>query len=222
MCTLPLRVQDGHLFIELADGRWLLDTGAPASFSDSPDLLLAGKRFQIANNYCGLTPASLSKYVGVDCEGLLGADVLNCFDFIFDVPSATAIISTDELTHAGQSVRLDHFMGVPIMSVKIRNHVYRMFFDTGAQISYLHDRLLTDVAEIGSMTDFYPGFGQFQTKIHNVEVSLGGLKSTLCCGVLPSLLAATLVMADAAGIVGNQIIADRTVGYFPRRRLLAL
>jgi len=41
-------------------------------------------------------------------------------------------------------------------------------------------------------------------------------------GPLFSLLGATLMMADAAGIIGNQILCNRIVGYFPRRRALAL
>lgn len=32
----------------------------------------------------------------------------------------------------------------------------------------------------------------------------------------------TLMMAGAQGIIGNQILTNRVVGYFPRRRLLVL
>ena len=41
-------------------------------------------------------------------------------------------------------------------------------------------------------------------------------------GTLPGLLGMTLMMAGAQGIIGNQILTNRVVGYFPRRRLLVL
>ena len=42
----------------------------------------------------------------------------------------------------------------------------RMFFDTGAQISYLQDDVLDTFPSAGPVTDFYPGVGQFQTETH--------------------------------------------------------
>jgi hypothetical protein len=32
----------------------------------------------------------------------------------------------------------------------------------------------------------------------------------------------TLMVAGAQGIIGNQVLANRVAGYFPRRRLLVL
>jgi hypothetical protein len=70
--------------------------------------------------------------------------------------------------------------------------------------------------------DFYPGFGQFDTTTYNVDVSLGGVPFTLRCGALPDPVAAALMKANTQGIIGNQILAGRMVGYFPRRRLLVI
>jgi hypothetical protein len=129
-------------------------------------------------------------------------------------------VSTAELSLSGETVRLDEFMGIPIVTARVGSSDYRMFFDTGAQISYFQDESIADFPAAGSVTDFYPGIGQFQTDTHQVEVSLGGVAFTLRCGTLPGLLGATLMMADTEGIVGNQILCNRNVGYFPRRREL--
>src|SRR5262249_40973573 len=104
MQMLPLRTEGGHLFVEVNDGPWLLDTGAPLSFGDARVLRLAGKQFRIAGNHLGLTATTLSNFVGVPCQGLLGADVLGSFDILLDTPSATVAVSTDELTHVGRPV----------------------------------------------------------------------------------------------------------------------
>ncbi len=51
---------------------------------------------------------------------------------------------------------------------------------------------------------------------------LGAVPMTLRCGSLPGILGATLRAVGAAGIVGNALLAQRVVGYFPRRHLLVL
>lgn len=42
------------------------------------------------------------------------------------------------------------------------------------------------------------------------------------CGQLPDLLRASLQLAGAIGILGNEILRDRTLGYFPLKKPLIL
>ena len=200
----------------------MLDTGAPTSFGVSRNFSFAGERFSIGTSYVGLTAAKLSQFVGVPCVGLLGADVLGRFDHILDTAAGRLVVSTEELTHGGQGVELDDFMGIPIVTVRIGGSDYRMFFDTGAQISYFQDDSLIGFPPAGSVTDFYPGVGQFQTDTHEVPIYLGGIEFNLRCGKLPDLLGMTLMMAGTTGIVSNAILSNRIVGYFPRRRMVFL
>jgi len=222
MDAFPLQLRDGHIFVELGGELWLLDTGAPTSFGTSRSLVIAGEEFSLGMSYLGLTADTLSKFVGVPCVGLLGADVLGRFDHILDTSGAWLTVSTAELPHSGHSVRLDEFMGIPIVTARIGDSDYRLFFDTGAQISYFEDDSLTTFPSAGRATDFYPGAGQFQTDTHEVPVSLGGIVFTLRCGRLPGLLGMTLAMAGTVGIIGNAILDNRRVGYFPRRRVMVI
>src|SRR5262249_27159543 len=142
MKTFPIQLFEGHLFLELGSELWLLDTGAPTSFGMSPNLSIAGEHFSLGASYLGLTAAVLSGFLGVPCVGLLGADVLGRFDHLLNTTGGTATLSTAELSHSGQNVDLDNFMGIPIVSARVGDNDYRMFFDTGAQISYLQDDAL--------------------------------------------------------------------------------
>jgi hypothetical protein len=222
MVTLPLIFQDGHLFLDLDGALWLLDTGAPTSFGRGGRISLGGEELRFGSSYLGLNAQTLTGFVGVQCAGLLGADVLGRFDFLFDVARGSVAFSKGELMQTGQTVPLSEFMGIPILTARIAGVDYRMFFDTGAQISYFQADSLNDFPAAGSVTDFYPGIGQFQTQTYQVALSLGDIPFTLRCGTLPGLLGAQLMMAETEGIVGNQILSNRTVAYFPRRRMLIL
>lgn len=222
MHTLPMAFKDGHLFVELEGNLWLFDTGAPTSFGAVTSMMVAGKQFRLATSYFGLTSETLSHFVGVPCVGLLGADVLGHFDHILNTAGGTLTISSTELEHCGQAVQLSEFMGIPILIARIAEIDYRMFFDTGAQISYFQDKSLTNFPHTGSLTDFYPGVGQFQTDTYQVDVVLSGIDFTVRCGSLPGLLGATLMMANTQGIIGSQILNNRVVGFFPRRSKLCL
>ncbi len=222
MTTLPLIFDQGHVFVELHGHLWLFDTGSPTSFGASKALLIADEQFSLSASYFGLTATTLTQYVGVECSGLLGADVLGRFDHILDSRGGRLTVSTAELSHDGQHVQLDEFMGIPIVTASVGGSDYRMFFDTGAQISYFQDDSLADFPAAGSVTDFYPGVGQFQTDTHEVPMSLGDISFLLRCGCLPGLLGATLMIADTQGIIGNQVLIDRVVGFFPRRGILCL
>jgi hypothetical protein len=222
MSTLPIIFRDGHLFVEIDGWLWLFDTGAPTSFGESNEITLDVQRFRLCNGYMGLSAATLSQFTGVECRGLIGADILGKFDHLLDVPSGTVTISTGDLEHTGKTLPLSEFMGIPILTARIASSDYRMFFDTGAQISYFQEDTITDFPSAGTVTDFYPGVGQFQTDTHQVQVGLGESTFTLRCGTLPGLLGATLMMAGTSGIIGNQIMENRIIGYFPRRNVLCL
>ncbi|RMF19476.1 MAG: hypothetical protein D6760_13070 [Deltaproteobacteria bacterium] len=222
MHTLPCLYQKNHVFTEVDGELWLIDTGAPTSFGATGSVCVAGEQFDIEKKHLGLTADTLSAFVGVPCSGLLGGDILGRFDLIFDVAGGTLSVSDEELAHGGHEVCLDEFMGIPIVTAHIGDADFRMFFDTGAQVSYLQDDTLADFPPAGRVNDFYPGLGRFETETHEVPVGIGGVPFTLRCGTLPDLLGATLMMAGAKGIIGNSILRDRVVAYFPRRRVLYL
>lgn len=199
-----------------------MDTGAPSSFGSTSSLTFAGESFRLGTGFLGLEPASLSQFVDVPCVGLLGADLLGEFDHLFDVPTGRYSVSRQPLTHPGSAVELDELMGIPIVKAFIGDDHLRMFFDTGAQISYLQDDLLRDFPFAGTFTDFYPSVGRFQTDTYHVPASIAGVDFNLRCGSLPGILGNMLRAARAQGIIGNSVFENRTIGYFPRRRQLVL
>lgn len=222
MSTFPLQIKNGHLFLELDGNLWLFDTGAPTSFGGAENLAIEGETFNLDTSYMGLSAESLSSFVGVNCLGLIGADVIGRFDYLIDGIEGRLTVSKDELAHSGKPVTLSNFMDIPILTARVAGAARKFFFDTGAQISYFQDESLTDFPLRGTVTDFFPGIGQFQTSVYDVELAIGKHNFTLRCGALPGLLGMTLTLAGTEGIVGNEVLENRVTGYFPRRKQLCL
>lgn len=170
----------------------------------------------------GLDSDGLSQLVGVDTAGLLGVDILNRFDIIMDLPGVSIAFSKAPLMNTGCHVPLTDFMEIPICEVKLGESHLSAFFDTGAQISYFEATALERFPREGNVTDFYPGIGRFDVETYRAEIEIGRKPFHLRSAPLPSVLGFVTDMAAARGIVGNELMRDRVIGYFPRRRVFAL
>ncbi len=222
MLSLPLRFETGHLYVTLDGNEWMFDTGSPNSFGAADLVAFNGDEFKIPSAYMGMDAAELSNFAGQATHGLLAADVINHFDVLIDIQQQQLTLAKEEINFEGTVLKLDQFMGIPLLDAEIGGEAYRMFFDTGAQVSYFQHRSLSTFPAAGTLSDFYPGYGKFETDTHKVDAVIGGQSMTLRCGGLPKMLAAGLVMAGAKGIIGNEILPERVVGYFPRRKQLVL
>lgn len=214
----PLHLRAKHLFLELDGALWLVDTGSPVSFGAPDGVSVAGRRFDTTQKFHGLNATTLSQSVGVDCAGLLGADVLNECDWLLDTATGRATAAADALALEGTPVALEQMMALPILSVTIGDAERRMIFDTGAQLSYLDSADgLDQWPSAGQAHDFYPGFGEFDTDTWHVPMIVAGAERTIRCGVLPVLLSTALWLFGTDGILGNELLEGQIVGYFPRR-----
>jgi hypothetical protein len=222
MQSFPISFFNGHLFIKIGSNNWLLDTGAPTSFGNVTSITIEKRTFSLPVSYMGLTGNKISEYVDRHTVGIIGTDILNQFNVLFDLPNQQASFSTDAIDLVGNTLDLDEFMGVPIFMVEIAGTKRQMFFDTGAQISYFQDHSLNTFPSAGLLTDFYPGVGQFETETYWLDAVIGTEAFKLRCGTLPELLRITVSMAGTEGIVGNEILDNRIVGYFPKDKRMVI
>ena len=216
----PFQLMDGHIIIETSENKYLIDTGAPSSVSSSNKLCLADNDYQTQSNYLGASPELLSTHIGTKIDGLVGTDILNKFDIIIDPTKSVLVLDSTNASIADHQVCLDIFMGIPIFEVSIDGKQIRVFFDTGAKLSYLSPDIASSYPELEESEDFYPGVGKFSTKTFEVPCSIGTENIMLKVGILPKLLQATLMMANTSGIVGISILDYFRVVYSPRRKTL--
>jgi len=222
MDTLKYELVDGHIIIAFEGHRLLIDTGAPMSVANFSPLVIDGISHSVAKSYMGVTPESLSKSVGTQIAALVGADILNQYDIVIEPEKNEFFITREELPLAGTNLELDSFMGIPILEAKFNQETVRMFFDTGAKLSYLGSDLTADYNPAGEEKDFYPGMGEFVTRVFEIEFLLASERLCLKFGNLPEALQTMLLMADTAGILGTALFETHKIQLAMRRNKMSL
>lgn len=222
MIELPLHYACNHLYAKIKDQLWLIDTGSPISFGETKQITLETEKFEIAPTHLGMTASVLSKITGTSCHGLIGMDVLENFDTLFDLSRAKLVISSSHLPTFGEEHMLEDFMSIPIIEVKIAGVKYKMFFDSGSYICYLQNECATRFPELGQVKDFLPLLGEFVTNTYNVKFVIGKQSYHFQTGRLQGILGTTLLMSGVEGVLGNQLLQKTVVGFFPRRNILCI
>ena len=207
---------DGHMLVNLYEGRFLVDTGSPTSFARGERVSFGGEAEDVADSAMGMLDAdTLSHYVGTYLDGLLGMDILGRHRLTFIRDKLFVGDGTVE-DGAGMPIReksliaLDtgDFMGIQVVSIYVNKRLVRMFVDTGAKISYLDASMLSEFQSEETLHDFYPGVGEFDVGVSTVWADLNGWPFQAKFGRLPPLLQTTLMMGGVDGILGRDLFTS--------------
>jgi hypothetical protein len=207
---------DGHMLVNLHQGRFLVDTGSPTSFARGGRVSFGGNTEDVADSALGMLDTdTLSRYVGTQLDGLLGMDILGRHRLTFMREKLFVGDGTAE-NGAGVPIRedslialdTDDFMGIPVVSINVNKHPVRMFVDTGAKISYLDASTLSGFQIEETLHDFYPGVGEFNVGVSAVWADLNGWPLHAKFSRLPPLLQMTLMMGGVDGILGRDLFTS--------------
>ncbi|CAF2525048.1 unnamed protein product [Rotaria sp. Silwood2] len=207
MTTFITKFLDGHIVAHINQFDYLIDTGSPVSFGHRTTLVINGKNFSInSTGPGGFTVNSINELSGLHVDGLIGMDILIHFDIRFTRNQIT--FSDTPILHVDTAIKLpivETVMGIPIITLNIGQEDRKIFFDTGAKLSYLSEDLLVGTP-IGEMDDFHPTIGAYKTNAYKIDVVINDKVETLTFGSLPSLLRMLLVMGQTKGIIGTELL----------------
>lgn len=221
--TYPYTMVDGYIIVTSDDGKvCLVDTGSPVSVGSSVHVLLAGARHALTPSLRGRAAHELPGPIGVRIDVLVGADILNRYDISIDPERRVLEFSDEEDDVEGEAVPVELLSGVPVLEANVGGRRIKVFFDTGAPVSYAREEILQAFPRVGTADDHYITCGAFQAALHRVPVTLGSRTFTLDIGVLPPALQETLLAVGVEGILGTALLRYFMVAYMPRRRRLIL
>ena len=215
VCTYKLYLLNRHLFIDLPEGRALIDTGAPFSSSTSGRLTWQNQNHGVnKGGYMGFTFDKLSAEIGAQVDALLGMDLLAQTTLLFDVAHRT-LTAGDEMP-AGfkpQYYELAPMSDIPLFHVTLNGHPARALWDTGAQYGYVTDRkFVTGAKALTGFKDFSPMFGDlniaqsytlpFTLAGHDLLETVGEAPCILGGGISPVPMGPFLRALDIDAIIG--------------------
>ena len=211
MTVFGSKFLDGHIIVEINHFDYIVDTGSPVSFGRGGSIFINGQSFLLNHSAMNLTPDSISKLSGLRIDGVIGMDILSKFDIQFSLDEI--LFSNTVIHHSDLAIVLpviDTAMIVPIISLTIAGEYRRLFFDTGAKLSYLSNDLLSGVP-MGQRQDFHPSIGRYTTNVYMIDVGIQRNVESLTFGSLPSSLTILLEMGQAAGVVGTELLNKYTI-----------
>lgn len=213
--TYKLYLLNRHLFIDLPEGRALVDTGAPFSSSITGRLTWQNQNHGVnKGGYMGFTFDKLSAEIGVQVDALLGMDLLAQTTLLFDVAHRT-LTAGDEMPAGfeAQPYELAPMSDMPLFRLKLNGQPARVLWDTGAQFGYVTDRKFVHGAKpLPGFKDFSPLFGDldipqsyvltFKLAGHALHETVGEAPFVLGGGVSPVPMRTFLRALDIDAIIG--------------------
>lgn len=220
-CPYPLTLHEGHLLINVDGRRYLVDTGSPWSIGHAP-VRLAGREFAMqTGDLMGNTCESLVEMVGTPFDGLIGTDILGQLDLEISLRDGVLRLSDSLLEMPGE-LPVESLQGVPIVECELNGQSVRMFFDTGAPLSYLSEACVQGCTALGEVEDFHPLLGRFRVPTFAVPVQAWGQLMNVRAGQMPTLLEMALGLGGVDGILGTEVLQHGVLRLSQRQGRAAL
>jgi hypothetical protein len=222
--TRPMIVRKGHILLRGGRGRLaLLDTGSPMSIGRGDEYRVAGQVFNPSTAMQSVLDAAGS-HIGRRVDWLFGHDFFATNRVLIDWPARhVRILNGNETMPRGFAIPVELVMGVPAVTGRSSRGRVRAVIDSGASLSYVPAEVVQGLTPVGKRSDFYPGFGEFETDVWRVRVEIGGRTITISAGILPPMLQMMfgLVLAANGWIVGSDFFRNRRMVIdYPNNRII--
>jgi hypothetical protein len=213
--SYPLFERENHLFVQLPEGPFLIDTGSPMSFGTTGSISFCDETVPLRERAgmlgMNISMTTIRKLVTGPCSGLLGMDVLGRHTLRFCLRAGALFVGDVEDVNRGTVLASAAAMGVPMIGIHCRGSDLRALFDTGAQYGYALNRdLVNGLDVIGHITDYNPLLGDISSDAWRLPYQLigddGQLASPLMHETVGYLEAGLLSLLSADAIIGWHLL----------------
>lgn len=223
-----------HMFIELPEGLFFVDTGSPVTFGRTGTATYGGSQVSIPRQ---VGPLEIGALHGLHLEeqiarplvGLIGMDLMSKVPVLWDGPAGEAVVGHDAPDSGASHISAPLFQGaVPLVAATVEGRPMRMLFDTGAQYGYMTERAnLSMGVDAGPFDDFHPILKEIRTESIHADVALAAtagepVRFTERFGHDEPLSAAILRHVGVDGIVGCSWLPNRRVWFNPPAARIAV
>jgi len=220
----PMIIRQGHILMRGGRGRLaILDTGSPVSIGRGAEYRVAGQVFNPSTAMQSVLDAA-GNHIGRRIDWLFGHDFFAQNRVVIDWRARQVHIpGANEPTPRGFTIPVELVMGVPAVAGRSNRGRVRAVIDSGAALSYVPADVVQGLTPVGKQSDFYPGFGEFETDVWRVRAEIGGRSITIRAGILPPMLQMMfgLILGADGWIVGSDFFRNRTMVIdYPHNRIV--
>lgn len=200
---MNLFLRHGVVCVEQDGSTIILDTGSPVSLGDGSTYSIEGIDCKTQESLLLYSWEKVKESIPFEVAALIGTDQLAQSPFNLNFGDAL-FEWIPPLINGSAFTRI---MGVPVVDVSCNGKVEKFFLDTGASITYVVDEsLLLGLEKFDDVEDFHPFTGKFTTPVYRAEVVFDGVQVVSTVGVLPGLLAMSMIPLGLTGIVGTDTL----------------
>jgi hypothetical protein len=219
-----------HHLVKIDDKVFLIDTGSPISFylaGNIRTIKINENNYDVKENIIKIDGEVLNEFVGVNIDGIIGADILSKTGGVyFDKISKTVkFTSKNDFQH---SVRVPlKVLGALgyyyiVLQLNTGGNSISAILDTGAYMSYIDQDIARHGIPNGNAIDFAPMFGGWiNTTTVILPVSIGTQTQSISFAVMTKAIKTQVKMFGCKAILGiNEISWDKLSIDFESKELM--
>lgn len=217
----PYLLTNNHIIAIINGYKVLVDTGSPISIGEI-ELKIGKKNFAFNKSYYNIRLDTIIKQTGFEFDGLLGCDIINNYDILFDNLTKRLILYDNYPDLPKNNIKTTDFKGAPIIPLKFYDEEFLFFFDTGSWLSYFDNIANKNLKKSGIFEDFYPTKGFFTTPVFEVSYNICNRTIQSKTGILPPFLKKMMELSSANGVLGINFFINHNIFYSFNKKLFSI
>lgn len=195
---------NGHGVAHINGRKFLIDLGLSYSIAQRP-MLIDGQRIGVEPQVNGLTTQAFSDQLGVDLDGVLGANLSS--EFVVSIlPRARSIIFDHSLSEFPINVEADNVGGIAAIGASVGGKQLRGFLDLGNSLSLIRADQVGAYEAVDTDTAVFSFVGAAEVKVYELPVMLGDKVIYLRFGAMPPKYAQWLEMVNIQVVLGHELL----------------
>lgn len=214
---------NGYPLIHSGSDIILVATGSQETIHITRQFQFFGQVHQVVTQYNHTDIPTLQRWIHPKITTMLGMDIMSRCSVFFDL--AGGMIRFDEVKPChlfSQPFGIKTVMAIPVLKAIVNGHKIDVFLESAAKVSYLRNTLIGDREPSGVQSDFFPGYGNFDTKTWKLPTSVEAKDCEVEYGVLPARLSPLLEGARPQGILGIDFLRQFRVCLDVRNRQMTI
>ena len=200
---------NGHGVADIDGRKFLVEPGLPFSMAERP-IHIDGREIDVQDEVFGLRVADLSPRVGIQLDGVLGANASG--DFVVNLlPDQRSIVFDQYLSDFPINIQVDNLGGVASLHLGIAGKRSRGLLDLGCGLSLVHPKLVEGLEPESRECEVFGYIGRRDIDIYSLPVMLERRPVHLRFGVLPEELLCWLEAANVEAIIGHELLQHYAV-----------